>query len=346
MSFESITPLQARVSIELTFYGGEILELKGAIALLKTCAQVKKDETILIVTDTNKYEIAKTLADVAISSGFDASIAVMKPRKAHAEDPPRPIISAMRNSDVIFSPTTFSLFHSCARRDAVQNGARFVNMADYSLDMLKEGALTADFIALKELVFKVSDVLTKGSAVRVTTALGTNIRMDISGRDAFPQTGMSIKPGESSSPPNIETCVAPIEGTAEGRILVDGSIPQPRIGLIDEPIELIVRKGFIKEIIGTGSKVEQLRKIMKGSVGNPNNYNIGELGIGLNPKASFSGKMLEDEGVYGSVHFGLGDNYSFPGGHTRAEVHIDAIVKKPTVFIDDVLLLKDGEIMI
>ena len=324
----------------------EFLELKGVNALLKTCAQVKKDETILIVTDTNKYEIAKALADVAISSGFDVSVVVMKPRKAHAEDPPRPIISAMRNSDVIFSPTTFSLFHSSARIDAVKNGARFINMADYSMDMLKEGALTADFMALKELVFKVSDVLTKGSTARVTTALGTDIMMDIRGRDASPQTGMSIKPGDISSPPNIEACVAPIEGTAEGRILVDGSIPQPEIGLMDEPIELIVRKGFVKEIIGKGSKVEQFRKVMKGSTGNPNNYNIGELGIGLNPKASFSGKMLEDEGVYGSVHFGLGDNHSFPGGHTIAEVHIDAIVKKPTIFVDDVLLLKDGEIMI
>jgi len=42
----------------------------------------------------------------------------------------------------------------------------------------------------------------------------------------------------------------------------------------------------------------------------------------------------------------LGDNCSFPGGHTTAEVHIDVIVKKPTVFIDDVVLLKDGEIII
>jgi len=322
------------------------LELKGAIALLKTCAQVKEGESILVVTDTNKYKIAKALADVAISSGFDVSIAEMKPRKAHGEDPPKPIISAMKASDVIFSPTTFSLFHSRARRDSVKTGSRFINMADYSQDMLEGGALTADFIALREIVFKVSKVLTKGSTLRVTTALGTDIKMEINGRDSFPQTGMSIRPGESSSPPDIETCVAPVEGTAKGRILVDGSIPQPGIGLMDKPLELIVSEGFVKEIVGTGSKVEKFREVMKGSRSNPNNYNIGELGIGLNPKASFSGKMLEDEGVYGTVHFGLGDNCSFPGGHTTAEVHIDVIVKKPTVFIDDVVLLKDGEIII
>jgi len=322
------------------------MKLKGVIALLETCAQVKKSETILIVTDTNKYKIAKALADVAISSGFDVSIAEMKPRKAHGEDPPKPIISAMKASDVIFSPTTFSLFHSRARRDAVKTGARFINMADYTQKMLKGGALTADFINLRELVFKVSDILTKGSILRVSTVLGTDIKMKISGRDACPQTGMSISFGESSSPPNIETCVAPVEGTAKGRILVDGSIPQPSIGLIDRPIELIVREGFVKEIIGTGPKVENFREVMKGFNDNPNNYNIGELGIGLNPKASFSGKMLEDEGVYGSVHFGLGDNRSFPGGHTMAEVHIDVIIRKPTVFVDDVVLLKDGEIII
>ena len=107
--------------MEVKFFG-----IKRRYRFIKNLCTSKKGETILIVTDTNKYEIAKALADVAISSGFDVSIVVMKPRKAHAEDPPRPIISAMRNSDVIFSPTTFSLFHSCARIDAVQNGASVV----------------------------------------------------------------------------------------------------------------------------------------------------------------------------------------------------------------------------
>jgi len=322
------------------------MKLKGAIALLETCAQVKETESILIVTDMNKYKIAKTLADLAISRGFEVSIAEMKPRKSHGEEPPKPIISAMKNSDVIFSPTTFSLSHSCARKDAVKAGARFINMADYSQEMLEGGALTADFIALRDIVFKVSNVLTKGSTLRITTILGTDIKMDISGRDALPLTGMSIKSGESSSPPDIEACVAPVEGTAVGRILVNGSIPQPGIGIIDEPIELIVRGGFVKEIIGTGIKGDKFREVMKGSSNNPNNYNIGELGIGLNPKAHMCGRMLEDEGVYGTVHFGLGDNCFFPGGYTTAEVHIDAIIKKPTVFVDNIFLIKDGEIVI
>lgn len=38
----------------------------------------------------------------------------------------------------------------------------------------------------------------------------------------------------------------------------------------------------------------------------PNVYNIAEMGVGLNPQCRFMGFMLEDEGVYGSAHIGIG----------------------------------------
>ena len=40
-----------------------------------------------------------------------------------------------------------------------------------------------------------------------------------------------------------------------------------------------------------------------------NARNIGELGIGLNPKASVSGNMLEDEKAFRTCHFAVGHNY-------------------------------------
>jgi len=65
----------------------------------------------------------------------------------------------------------------------------------------------------------------------------------------------------------------------------------------------------------------------------------------LNPKCRICGSMLEDEGVYGTIHFGIGDNHTM-GGRVESSMHTDVIVKNPTVFIDEVKVMKSGEIFL
>jgi len=81
------------------------------------------------------------------------------------------------------------------------------------------------------------------------------------------------------------------------------------------------------------------------SANDPKVYNIGELGIGLNPKARLCGLMLEDEGAFGSVHIALGSNADF-GGNTKAARHIDLIISKSTLHLDGKPVLKDGQVVI
>jgi len=74
-----------------------------------------------------------------------------------------------------------------------------------------------------------------------------------------------------------------------------------------------------------------------------NARNIGEFGIGLNPKAKIVGKVLEDEKVLGTVHFAIGSNYD---QDALALIHSDGIVKNPTVTVDGKLLMKKGKLLI
>jgi leucyl aminopeptidase (aminopeptidase T) len=50
--------------------------------------------------------------------------------------------------------------------------------------------------------------------------------------------------------PNIECSSSPIEGTSEGVIIVDASIPYYGIGLVSEPIRFDVSKGRVTKISG------------------------------------------------------------------------------------------------
>ena len=66
-----------------------------------------------------------------------------------------------------------------------------------------------------------------------------------------------------------------------------------------------------------------------------NARNIGELGIGLNPAATITGNMLEDEKAFHTCHFAIGENYD---NDAPSLIHLDGVVREPTI----VLTYSDG----
>lgn len=314
---------------------------KAANVLLTTCSNCKKDEKILFVTDPNSFEVAKIMWDAATDFP-NKTLIMMEETNMHGEDPVELVGHAMKNADVIFGITKFSLFHSQARKDAVANGARFVNMVDYNTKMMEKGGLHCNFEEIGKVCSVVSSKLENRKICRITTAKGTDFTCEIEGIKPTPQYGRSLNPGSSSSPPDIECATCALEGTGEGIIVVDGSIPHPELGLIVEDIKLTVKKGFIVKVEG-GQQAEVLERILK-DFNDPNVYNLGEIGIGLNPMCELNGSMLEDEGCSETLHFGAGDNRGF-GGKTASKYHLDIIIKEPDLEVDGEKILDKGRVI-
>lgn len=320
-----------------------IMEMKGVKVLVSTCGNVKPGEKVLVVTDSENEGIAGLVSGMCVAFGAETVVVTMIPRKNHGEEPPCAVAAAMMESDVIFAVTTFSLFHSSARIRACKKGARWINMAGYTMEMLRTGGLTADFGKQRILAEKLADKLSEGMKVMVTTEKGTKIGFSIVNRKAIAEGGISDRAGMVNSPPDIETCIAPVEGTANGVIVLDGSIVQPGLGPLDEDVVVEVRDGNVIHIRG-GKEAEILSNMLE-AAGDPGVYNIGEFGVGLNPECRLCGSMLEDEGVYGTAHFGIGDNHTM-GGTVEAAMHTDAIFWKPTIVVDDKTVMKSGDLLI
>lgn len=320
----------------------EILMMKGSSKLVNVLAGVKKGEQVLIVTDYDIPDsIARSLATACIAIGAEPTIMIMPAREAHGLEPPEMVSTAMTQADMVFQPVSKSIAHTSATKKAKEAGARVIVLPEYTEDMLISGGLDADFEAQKPLCEKMRDHLTQARSARVTTPSGTDITMSLEGRPGRALVGMARERGGYSSPPNIEASIAPVEGTAEGIIVVDASISS--IGLLSSAVTVLVKEGLAKEIKG-GKEAQRLKEILE-SANDPKVYNIGELGIGLNPKAKLCGLMLEDEGAFGSVHLALGSNADF-GGKTRAARHIDLIISKSTLVLDGKAVLKDGQVVI
>ena len=314
---------------------------KACQTLLDVCAQCKKDEKILIVTDPDALPIAQALWDAA-EEYPNRSLIMMPTQTMHGQEPTALVAAAMMEADVIFRPTTFSISSTDAKRNACANGARDLNCSDFDMRMLESGGLYADFEAMGPVMDRVAAVY-QGDNVTITTPSGTHITANITGRTNLPQYGRSIVPGQSSSPPDIECAIGANDGTMDGVVYIDGSIPHPKLGLIKEPIRIEIKGSKVIDISG-GKEAETLREVMA-SFNDPKVYHVGEIGIGMNPACELTGRMLEDEGCYGTVHFGFGDDRGFAGTNS-CPMHLDLVFRNPTLDVDGKVILKDGKLTV
>ena len=313
--------------------------LNGAKRLVEINAGLKPEEKVLLVCDTDNTEIAVALAYAVKSVGAEFTMAVMEPRSTHGENPTEAIAKAMLGVDVVFAPTKYSLSHSAAREEANAHGVRFISMPDYTLDMMKGGALEADFLSIYEEVKKLQGILTEAKHIHIETKKGTVLDLDVTGRIGNEVSGVCRTPGTWGSPPNIEVNVSPIEHKTQGVICVDGSVPCAELGLLQETIVLTIQDGKIVDFGDTESG-QTLKTVLNGEK-EPYNLVIAEFGIGLNDKAVLKGSMLEDEGARGTIHFGIGHNAD-QGGANQATKHIDCVLKNATVTVDGVVIIENG----
>lgn len=318
----------------------KILMGKIADKLIDTNLKMKKGEKLLIVTEPEKINIAEVIAASALRKDIEPVINIMMPREFDSNEPPKIISEAMKASDAFLSVVEKSITHTNAVKEAISNGSRGIVLTQFSEDMMIHGGMECDFEKQAPLCKKVASMLANSKEVHLTTPLGTDLKFSAEGRRGNSLYCL-VEPGEFSTAPTIEANVSPIEGTAQGKIVADASVPYIGIGLLEEPIEFEVVDGFIVDIKG-GYQAKLLADNFE-SMNDPNVYNIAELGIGLNPNCRFIGLMLEDEGVYGSVHIGIGTSINL-GGTLKAACHYDAIMTGATVVADGVEILKDGKI--
>lgn len=152
-----------------------------------------------------------------------------------------------------------------------------------------------------------------------------------------------VEPGEFSTVPTIEANVSPVEGSAQGKIVADASIPYLGIGVLDEPIIFEVIDGFITTIEG-GRQADILKNNLAEQQ-DQNVYNIAEIGVGLNPKCRMCGIMLEDEGVVSTCHIGIGTSITF-GGTVKAAVHYDLLMWKPKITVDGTIVIDGSSVFV
>ena len=315
----------------------------GAQILVKECAGVRPTEQVVVVTDGAMRRIADALLGAILAEGGIPTLILPPFRGIDNEEPPKLVASALAGANVVFLPVTLALAHTAAVRGAVAGGGRVISMTAFTERMMREGGLFTDFRARRPLCQALAHRLTLGSRLRVTNPSGTELSMSLEGVVGNSHACILDGPGFTAVP-NIEANCAPAQGTASGRLVVDGSIPYFGVGIVKEPVVFEMAEGFVTGISG-GEQASFLSHLLAAQ-DDPWVYNVAQFAFGLNPDCtSFTGEMLNDEGVDGTIHVGIGTSANL-GGMVSAKTHFDAIIRDPTVWIDDEPVVRSGEVLL
>jgi leucyl aminopeptidase (aminopeptidase T) len=309
---------------------------RAVAAVVRDCLAVKDGEEVLVVCNPATEHLGERLRDEAANVGADAVLTVISERVTHAAEPPATVAEAMAAADVVLAPTVQSLSHTAARKRASERGARCATLPGVTEDMLAR-VMSADMEGLRRKGQAVAEALDGASEARITDANGTDLVLDLSGREAIPDAGDLSGRGAFGNLPCGEGFISPKDGN--GTLVIDGSMAG--VGLVDEPVVLVVEGGHLTSARGGQGMAFMELLTEHGDDGTT----IAELGIGTNEKAKLTGEILEDEKILGTCHIAFGASAGI-GGTVQVPVHLDCVVMRPTLELDGEAIVRDGELLI
>jgi leucyl aminopeptidase (aminopeptidase T) len=328
--------------------GDEMEMVENAKGALESTLKLREGENVLVVIDREHLTIGAAFHKAAEEIGAISEIFILPEGKRPLYDVPPYLSEMLEGRDVLVnalaSRSEETPFRVKLIKAGIAIGARIGHGPGITESMMTEGPMSIDFGAVAQIGRSLMASFDKADEVHVTAPAGTDLRFSIGGRDF--QTDMEIEAGHMGNLPPGEIWCAPVEDSAEGIVVSDGSVGD--LGAVPSPLSIRVGGGKITGLscddAGFLGKVKELTSVDEmASV-------IGEFGIGINPKARITGNLLEDEKAGRTAHIAFGNNETMPGGKNGSKTHRDFLFHRPTIevrYADGLMktVMKEGDLV-
>jgi len=334
---------------------------QGVLDMLQVNMGLKEGEKLLVVTDlltplqwsslegaelmlaSERSMLAKMVAEIASESYPQCSVEfyLYPATGQHGAEPGEEVARKMAQADVVIAITTYSLSHTDARQQATQAGARVASMPGFEPQMFYSGGpMAVDYQQVARDTKVIAELLTTAQKAVIRSRDGTDLSFSLAGRPGQVDGGIYTTKGAWGNLPAGEAFIVPVEGTAEGQVVV------PKGGSTDITEEMIFtfQGGWVREIRGGGKGGDRLRQLMQFDSDAEEHRlrrNLAELGVGTNPNARSPVNLLEAEKIKGTVHIAVGDN-AHMGGQISCDLHEDFVLPQPDLILDDKLVIEAG----
>ena len=308
----------------------------AAHKLVTEVRPVAKGQQVLITADTaSDMRVVQATAAAVYTVGGIPTVITYHTLAEPMQEPPKPVLGAAPNADVWINYAVAYQLYSPAYHNAIKSGCIYVELTGMDVDMMVRTVGRINYPPLKEMTTVLYEMSQAAETVRLTTTAGTDMRMTI---DKAGDHFWEEPPAEGGYPQMLggQSGFMAYRESYEGDLVFDGALwPPTELGILRTPVRLTLEKGYIKKIEG-GVEALTFERWLAG-FDHPEAYLMDHACYGFNPGVTQpTGRILEDERVFGCMQFGIGaTEYGSPA-------HTDGVVLNPSVWLDDVQIEENG----
>jgi len=315
------------------------LELAAAARkLVEEAMPVRPGEQVVITADTSSDErVVRATAQAAHAVGATPTIIWYETLPNPCQDPPQPVARALTAADVWIEFAVAYILYSDAHREAIAAGCRYFCLSGMDVDMMVRTIGKVNYPVLEEMAAALYELSHQAKEIHITSPAGTDllVHTDAQAPPTFTQMGAGEGGGYSQMLAG-QSWFKELPDTFHGTLVVDGALwPPAELGLLTNPVRLTIDKGRIEKIEG-GREARTFQRWLDGFQ-DSSMYLVDHSCYGFNPGVTrLTGRILEDERLFGCMQFGIGRT------RTGAPSHTDGIVTDPSVWADDVQMEDEG----
>ncbi len=314
---------------------------KAADILVKELFKLKEGETMVITADTESDErvVNATARAVFAAGGKPMVIWLASPlgvgKAADPMFPTESLAGALLGADCWVEYNNQWIFYSSVYDRVMKENKklRYSCLVGMNVDMMVRTIGRVDYPALKEFLDKLTELAKGTDEFRITNPAGMNVTFKpAKERRVGYALGYADTPGAHMMSGQVYWGMDAT--TLNGKSVVDGSV-NPPLGLSKVPIEVTIENGDIVAF-GEGNDAVKYEAWLRG-FDDPNMIKIAHICPGFNPGAKLTGDVVEDERIWGSVEFGIGNMAWRP-----AASHSDGICLNVSIWLDGEQILDKG----
>ncbi len=328
--------------------------LRNARIILEVNCLAKRGESVLILTDRKPERMACSLAleAAAVELGLRPVIMDVSVYGDWIEERPagepldaesavlKPVRGAVEAADIVIR------VGGCPQYGTILGDAdandRFLTAEDRRVSLYwrkidQEDVAAEEVAAIRQRTTWLAEKLHTSQRIRVSTSAGTQFSAGVG-------PGAKWHPILAIVPLYGEVAVIPQLGPAtEGVFVVDGPTyygVRPQAEIDREPLRITVKAGCVEDITGDAEQVARLKKAIAES-GSPR-MAIDEVGL-VTTSIAANDACWASSGTHrhDSIHIAVGNNFR-RDELVHGVFHMDCEILRPTVWLDEQLIVKDG----
>ena len=258
------------------------------------------------------------------------------------------VISALSTAGLVIDCTVEGLLHAPELGAILGGGARVLMISNEHPDIFERLGWDDDLPRRVELAH---ERLEAASEMHVTSAAGTDLRVNLDGAFTAGSTGLTAGPGSIAHWPGGLVIAFPAANTVNGTlIMAEGDLNLTFNRVVESPIELAIADDHITEIAGHGVDAQLFRSYLA-AFGDRASYATSHVGWGMNTAARWESVELYDRReTWGTEARAVAGNFLYSTGANEVAGrftagHFDLPMRHCTVTLDGVVVVERGELV-